>query len=50
MSNDVEIIKRYYKSIGFYNAEVDAKIRTLDEKLNRIDLIFFVDKGPRRSN
>ena len=44
---DVELIKNYYKSIGFYAAEVEAKIKTLDSDAKRVDLIFDVNKGPR---
>ena len=44
---DVELIKNYYKSIGFYAAEVEAKIRSSEGDDKRVDLIFSVDKGPR---
>ena len=47
VSKDVELLKSYYKSIGYYTAEVDAMIKELDSETKRIDLIFSVNKGPR---
>ena len=47
ISKDVELLKSYYKSIGYYTAEVDAMIKELDSETKRIDLIFSVNKGPR---
>ena len=47
VSYDIELIKYYYKTLGYYTAEVDARIKTLDPETNRIDLIFSVDKGSR---
>ena len=44
---DVELIKNYYKSIGYYSAEVEAKIRSIEGDDKRVDLIFSVDKGLR---
>ena len=43
LSNDVEIIKKLYASIGFNFTKVETKTREVDNK--NIDLIFDIEKG-----
>ena len=44
---DVEIIKGFYKSLGYYSPKVEARVRDLENENNILDLIFVVDKGKR---
>jgi len=45
LTQDINLIKNIYASIGFNFANVDAKIEKFDE--NRINLIYFLDKGKK---
>ena len=45
LTQDINLIKNIYASIGFNFANVDAKIERFDE--NRINLIYFLDKGKK---
>jgi outer membrane protein insertion porin family len=43
LSNDIELIKSLYSSIGFNFTEVQSRIKKIDE--NNLDLIIEIDKG-----
>jgi len=43
LSNDLEIIKKLYSSIGFNSPKVDASVKNIDDK--SIDLIIEIDRG-----
>jgi outer membrane protein insertion porin family len=45
LSQDINLIKKLYASIGFNFADVKAKIERFDE--NRVNLIYSVEKGKR---
>ena len=45
--NDIETIKTFYKSLGFYSVKVDAKKQNVGNDSKRVNLIFSVDKGKR---
>ena len=47
VKRDVEVIKHFYKSLGYYSVEVEAKKQTLDQDNKRINLVFDVNKGKR---
>jgi len=47
ITQDVQIIKNFYKSLGYYTAEVVANIRELGDDKNRINLIYSIEKGVR---
>ena len=44
-NKDINTIKEFYASIGYNFAEVEAKIRKIDE--NNLDLIFNIDRGEK---
>tara|TARA_Y100000590_G_scaffold446791_1_gene581010 strand:- start:945 stop:3191 length:2247 start_codon:yes stop_codon:yes gene_type:complete len=44
---DVEMIKTFYKSLGYYSVRVDADKRKADAGEDTLDLIFNVNKGER---
>ena len=45
LTEDISKIKKLYSSIGFNFIEVEAKVKNFGE--NRINLIYFVDKGKK---
>ena len=45
--NDIEIIKSFYKSLGFYSVKVEARKQNVGNDSKRVNLIFSVDKGKR---
>ena len=45
LSQDINLIKKIYASMGFNFANVEAKIKTFSD--NRINLIYFIDKGKK---
>ena len=45
LSEDIDMIKKIYASIGFNFSSVEAKIEKFDE--NRINLIYFIEKGKK---
>ena len=47
INQDVQIIKNFYKSIGYYTAEVVANIQKLGDDKNIINLIYSIEKGTR---
>ena len=47
INQDVQIIKNFYKSIGYYTAEVVANIQELGDDKNIINLIYSIEKGTR---
>ncbi|MBH90880.1 MAG: outer membrane protein assembly factor BamA [Candidatus Marinimicrobia bacterium] len=47
VKSDIEIIKRFYKSLGFYSISVDAEKQKADAGENTVNLIFNIKKGDR---
>jgi len=47
INQDVQIIKNFYKSLGYYTAEVVANIQELGDDKNIINLIYSIEKGAR---
>jgi len=47
INQDVQIIKNFYKSLGYYTAEVAANIQKLGDDKNIINLIYSIEKGVR---
>jgi outer membrane protein insertion porin family len=47
INQDVQIIKNFYKSLGYYTAEVVANIQELGDDKNIINLIYSIEKGMR---
>ena len=47
ISQDVQTIKNFYKSLGYYTAEVTANIQELGDDQNIINLIYSLEKGER---
>jgi outer membrane protein insertion porin family len=47
INQDVHIIKNFYKSLGYYTAEVVANIQELGDDKNTINLIYSIEKGVR---
>ena len=45
LSQDINLIKKLYASVGFNFAKVEAKIEKFDD--NRINLIYFLEKGKK---
>lgn len=45
LTADVEGLERYYTDRGFYFAKVEPRTR-LDEKTKKVDVQFYVEKGP----
>jgi len=45
ISQDVQTIKNFYKSLGYYTAEVVANIQELGDDRNIINLIYSIEKG-----
>jgi len=47
INQDVQIIKNFYKSLGYYTIEVTANIQELGDDKNIINLIYSIEKGAR---
>jgi len=47
INQDVQIIKNFYKSLGYYTAEVIANIQKLGDDRNTVNLIYSLEKGVR---
>jgi len=47
INQDVQTIKNFYKSLGYYAAEVAANIQELEDDKNTINLIYSIEKGVR---
>ena len=47
INQDVQTIKNFYKSLGYYTTEVVANIRKLGDDKNIINLIYSIEKGVR---
>jgi outer membrane protein insertion porin family len=47
INQDVQTIENFYKSLGYYTAEVTANIQKLGDDKNIINLIYSLDKGAR---
>ena len=47
VKNDVEIMKSFYRSLGYYSPKVEARIQEIKEGENLLNLIFAVDRGNR---
>ena len=45
LSQDINLIKKIYSSIGFNFINIESKIEKFDE--NRINLVYFLDKGKK---
>ena len=45
IKSDIEIIRSFYKSLGYYAAEVEARSQPIGNDNQRLNLIFSVDKG-----
>ena len=47
IKKDIEMVKSFYKSLGFYSAEVEARSQPIGQDKKRLNLIFFVNKGEK---
>ena len=47
INQDVQKIKNFYKSLGYYTVEVVANIQKLGDEKNIINLIYSIEKGAR---
>jgi outer membrane protein insertion porin family len=47
INQDIHIIKNFYKSLGYYTAEVAANIQELGDDKNIVNLIYSIEKGIR---
>jgi len=47
INQDVEIIKNFYKSLGYYTAKVIANMQKLGDDRNTVNLIYSIEKGVR---
>jgi outer membrane protein insertion porin family len=47
INQDVQTIRNFYKSIGYYTAEVAANIQKLGDDKNIVNLIYSIDRGVR---
>ena len=45
VKHDINQIKAFYRSLGFYFVKIDADVERL--KKNRVNLIYTVDKGEK---
>jgi len=45
IKSDINLIKEFYRSLGFYFAKIDAEITTLEK--NRVNLRYIIDKGKK---
>jgi outer membrane protein insertion porin family len=47
INQDIQIIKNFYKSLGYYTVEVTAHTQKLGDDKNIINLIYSIEKGAR---
>ena len=47
IKNDIQIVKSFYNSLGFYSAEVEAKSQMIGNDEKRLNLIFSITKGEK---
>ena len=47
INQDIQTIKNFYKSLGYYTVEVAANIQELGDDKNIINLIYSIEKGVR---
>ncbi len=47
VKRDLEIVKNFYKSLGYYSPKVEARIQEVKGGKNLLNLIFSVDRGKR---
>ncbi len=45
LTNDVNMIKSFYRQLGFYFVKIEAEIEELDK--NRVNVIYTIDKGEK---
>jgi len=45
VNNDVNMIKSFYRHLGFYFVKIEAEIEVLDK--NRVNVIYTIDKGEK---
>ena len=45
IKSDINVIKEFYRTLGFYFAKIDAEIITLEK--NRVNLRYIIDKGEK---
>lgn len=43
---DVRLLRNYYKSLGFYNVNINSKLAKINEN-NEVDLTYIIDEGTR---
>ena len=48
VKNDLETIKTFYRSLGYYSPEVEARTQDASIGKNNVNLIFVVEKGDRQ--
>jgi len=47
VKKDLEIVKNFYKSLGYYSPKVEARVQEVKGGSNLLNLIFVVDRGKR---
>ena len=47
IKNDIEMVRSFYKSLGYYAAEVEARSQPIGTDTNRLNLIFSINKGEK---
>ena len=47
IKKDIEMVKSFYKSLGFYAAEVEARSQPIGQDNKRLNLIFSINKGQK---
>ena len=45
VKNDINMIKSFYKHLGFYFVEIDVQIETLEK--NRVNIVYGIEKGEK---
>ena len=45
IKNDINMIKSFYKLLGFYFVEIDVQIETLEK--NRVNIVYEIEKGEK---
>ena len=45
INNDINFIKGFYRSLGFYFVNIETEVQTLDK--NRVNITFLIDKGEK---
>ncbi len=45
IKNDVNLIKSFYRSLGFYFVKIDADVQQLEK--NRVNIVYSIDKGEK---